>query len=252
MKATERFTGRVENYRQHRPRYPEAIVDLLHAECGLTVDSRIADVAAGTGLLAESFLARAYNVIAVEPNDEMRAACSTLMGRFLKLQCLAGTAEDTGLPAHSINMITVGQAMHWFDLKRTRDEFVRVLRPGGWCAVIYNHRKPGGDAFHDEYERLLQTFGLDYASVCERHLTPQKLKGFFAPCEMKQATFPNAQSLDIEGLEGRILSSSYMPSVDHADHAAMRAAIAELFHKHEREGKVSLEYECVVCYGQLS
>lgn len=252
MKATERFTGRVENYRQHRPRYPEAVVDLLQSEGGLTKDSRIADVAAGTGLLAEIFLTRGYNVIAVEPNDEMLAACAALTKQFPKLQCAAGTAEETGLPAHSIDLITVGQAMHWFDLQRTRAEFVRVLKPNGWCAVVYNHRKLEGDAFHDGYERLLREFGTDYATVCERHLSPEKLRKFFAPNEMKHAGFPNAQWLTLEGLEGRILSSSYMPSVGHPRYAVMRAAIADLFRDHETNGQVCLEYECVVCYGRLT
>jgi len=52
-----RFTGRVESYRRHRPRYPAGIVDLLRHECGLSRDAAVADVAAGTGLLTEVFLA---------------------------------------------------------------------------------------------------------------------------------------------------------------------------------------------------
>ncbi len=56
-------------------------------------------------------------------------------------------------------MVTVGQAMHWFDLGATRAEFARILRPGGWCVVVYNHRKMRGDAFHEGYERILVEFG---------------------------------------------------------------------------------------------
>jgi SAM-dependent methyltransferase len=250
--TTERFTGRVESYRQFRPRYPETIVDLLQSECGLTEDSSIADIAAGTGLLAEIFLARGYHVTAVEPNEQMRAACSALTAQFPRLQCVAGTAEATGLPAHSADLITVGQAMHWFDLERTRIEFVRILRPDGGCAVVYNHRKIGGDAFHEAYEQLLREFGTDYATVQERHLSPEKLREFFVPGEMKQAAFSNAQWLTLEGLEGRVLSSSYMPSEGDPGYAAMRTAITDLFRKHEKGGQVCLEYECVVCYGQLT
>jgi SAM-dependent methyltransferase len=251
VKTTERFTGRVDSYRQYRPRYPAMIVSLLQQECGLTEESCIADVAAGTGLLAEIFLAYGYNVLAVEPNDEMRDVCSSLTEQFPKLQCISGTAEATGLPAHSADLITVGQAMHWFDLKQTRAEFVRVLKPGGWCAGVYNHRKISGDAFHEEYEHLLREFGTDYATVCERHLTPEKLRDFFAPGEMRRASFSNEQQLTVEGLEGRVLSSSYMPSMEHPRYHAMRAAIADLFEKYEKDGGVCLEYECVVCYGLL-
>jgi SAM-dependent methyltransferase len=248
---SERFTGRVESYRQFRPRYPDAVVGLLEAECALTASSTIADIAAGTGLLAEIFLARAYQVIAVEPNKEMRAACETLVERYPKLRCVAGTAEATGLPPHSFNLITVGQALHWFDLERTRTEFARILRPDGWCAVIYNERRLLGDDFHDGYERLLREFGIDYEVVRRQHLTLDQIQGFFAPGEMRRAVFLNAQFLTLEALEGRIISSSYMPKPGHTRYAAMRAAITNLFEKHQENERVRLGYDCSVSYGQL-
>jgi ubiquinone/menaquinone biosynthesis C-methylase UbiE len=227
------------------------VVALLESECGLTTDSSIADIAAGTGLLAEVFLARGCKVVAVEPNEEMRAACETLAGRYPRLRCVDGAAEATGLPSHTSDLITVAQALHWFDLSRARTEFYRILRPGGWCAVIYNERRLGGDAFHDGYERLLREFGIDYEVVQRQHLTWDRISGFFAPYEMRRSVFPNMQSLTLEALEGRIVSSSSMPRPGHARYAAMRAAIADLFETHQATGCVRLEYECAVSYGRL-
>jgi ubiquinone/menaquinone biosynthesis C-methylase UbiE len=227
------------------------VAALLEAECRLSPSSSIADIAAGTGLLAEILLIRGYEVIAVEPNAGMRAACESLTTQYPRLRCLGGTAEATGLLSHSFNLITVGQALHWFDLKRTRDEFARILRPEGWCAVIYNERRMSGDGFHDEYESLLRKFGIDYATVQRQHMTPDRIQGFFAPREMRRATFPNAQLLTLEALEGRIVSSSYMPQPGHARYAAMRSAIGDLFGKYQESGRVRLEYGCVVYYGQL-
>ncbi|MGB0124624.1 MAG: class I SAM-dependent methyltransferase, partial [Silvibacterium sp.] len=152
MKPTERFSTRVDAYREHRPRYPRAILDVLRRDCGLTSQSVIADIAAGTGLLAEIFLADGNRVIAVEPNAAMRAVCEELREEYPGLLCVDGTAEAMGLADGSVDMITVGQAMHWFDLKATRAEFARILRPGGWCVVVYNHRNMRGDAFHEGYE----------------------------------------------------------------------------------------------------
>lgn len=249
--TAERFSGRVESYRQHRPRYPDAVVELLIAACGLRLDSTIADIAAGTGLLAEKFLEHGFAVTAVEPNDEMRAACSLLTDRFPQLSCMAGTAEATGLPSSAFRLITVAQALHWFDLRRARAEFARILQPEGWCAVIYNERRLGGDAFHDGYEKLLQGFGIDYEKVQRQHLTVEKIAAFFAPASMRRAVFPNEQQLTLNALEGRILSSSYMPKHGHPRHAAMLAAIAELFEKNQRDGYVRLEYDCAVSYAQI-
>jgi ubiquinone/menaquinone biosynthesis C-methylase UbiE len=226
-------------------------VTLLEAECRLTVTSSIADIAAGTGLLAEVFLARGYQVTAVEPNSEMRIACENLIPQYPRRCCFNGTAEATTLPSRAIHLITVGQALHWFDLERTRTEFARILQPSGWCTVIYNERRLNGDDFHNAYERLLREFGIDYEAVQRQHLTPDQIQDFFAPSEMRRAVFPNEQLLTLKAFEGRIMSSSYMPKPDHPRHSAMRSAIADLFNKHQHNGHVRLEYDCTVSYGQL-
>jgi len=248
---TSRFSGRVESYRLHRPGYPAAIVDLLASECGLNSDSVIADIAAGTGLLTEIFLERNFEVIAVEPNQQMREACSSLISQHPRLRCVDGIAEATSLADHSIDLITVGQAMHWFHLNRTRNEFVRVLRPGGWCAVLYNNRRMTGDAFHEGYENILIEFGADYSAVRDSHFTEDRLAAFFAPGPMRTAHFENSQQLTLEALMGRILSSSYMPQPGQPRYEEMSCAVADLFAHNETGGHVRMEYDCAVCYGQL-
>jgi ubiquinone/menaquinone biosynthesis C-methylase UbiE len=251
MKSTERFSTRVDAYREHRPRYPRAILGLLQSACSLTQQTTIADIAAGTGLLAEVFLENGNPVIAVEPNAPMRAVCEELRAEFPLLRCTDGTAEATGLASHSTDMVTVGQAMHWFNLDKTRAEFVRILRPGGWCVVIYNHRKMHGDAFHEGYEHILIEFGKDYRMVQSSHLTEDKLAAFFAPVPMQSATLPNHQDLTLEGLTGRILSSSYMPQQGDAKYQAMMDAVETLFEAHARDGMVRMEYEVAVCWGKV-
>jgi len=247
----ERFSGRVDSYRRYRPGYPPQIVPVLQRDCRLPADASVIDIAAGTGLLSEIFLAAGYAVTAIEPNGEMRTACAALKRSWPGLRCLPGSAEATGLPDGCADLITVGQAMHWFDLRRTRDEFARVLKPGGWCAVVYNDRRMSGDAFHDGYERLLLDFGIDYLKVRRQHLTEERLREFFAPSPMRRAVFANEQSFDLEGMMGRLLSSSYMPQPGHPRFAEMRSAAERLFAENEREGRVRMEYECIIRYGQL-
>lgn len=251
MKSTERFSTRVDAYRQYRPRYPQEILDVLRRDCALTPQTVIADVAAGTGLLAEIFLANGNPVIAVEPNGPMRAVCDELRTTYPRLRCFDGTAESTGLAENSVDMSAVGQAMHWFDLDKTRAEFQRVLRPGGWCVVIYNHRKMRGDPFHEDYERLLTEYGKDYRMVQDSHMTEETLADFFRPATMRSAALPNSQDLLPEALHGRVLSSSYMPQKGDPNYAAMAAAVDAMFARHAKEGLVRMEYECAVCYGPL-
>ncbi len=248
---TQRFTGRVESYRRFRPSYPPGLADLLRRACSLTPDSVIADIAAGTGLLTEVFLAAGFRVIAVEPNAEMRDACTELTRDFPQLRMAEGTAEETGLREHSVDLITVAQAMHWFEQERARAEFVRILKPGGWCAVLYNNRPPGGDAFHEGYEHLLHEFGIDYSTVKQQHIGRKRLAAFFAPSPMECAVLPNEQSFDLEGLEGRVFSSSYMPQSGHPRFEAMREATRSLFERTQIDGHVTMRHDCVVCWGRL-
>jgi len=191
-------------------------------------------------------------VTAVEPNAEMRAACSELERMYPTLRCISGTAEDTGLADRSVDLITVAQALHWFDLERTRVEFARILRPGGWCAVIYNNRHEGGDAFYDAYEHFLLEFGLDYSSVKTQYIGRKRMAQFFAPAQMKCAVFPNSQVLTREGLEGRILSSSYIPRPGDERFHEMQSELRNLFEKHQSDGAVTVKYDCVVCHGQFA
>jgi SAM-dependent methyltransferase len=251
LSPTERFTNRAELYARHRPGYPRSIVDVLHKECGLTSESRIADIAAGTGLLTKIFLEHLNPVIAIEPNAAMLAYLATLQNAFPNLSARSGTAEASGLPDQSVDFIVVGQAMHWFDLEKTREEFKRILQPDGWVVVIYNERRRDGDAFHGGYEDLLETYGANYQEVQSRHLTETMREAFFSPCAMERMVIENAQDLDLEGLTGRIVSSSYMPTDKDATYPAMMKAINSLFEKSERSGKVRLEYACSVSFGHL-
>src|SRR5207253_7675203 len=122
----------LENYLKYRPSYPPEIIPLLKSECGLTAESVIADLGSGTGLLTELFLKHGNPVFGLEPNLEMRVAGERVLAKYPKFTSLSATAEATTLPDESVDMITAGQAFHWFDREKARPEFVRILKPGGW------------------------------------------------------------------------------------------------------------------------
>lgn len=249
---SSRFTGRVESYKRFRPGYPQEILDLLRHECGLTPESNIVDVAAGTGLFSEIFLHNGNPVIAIEPNDEMRTVCETRQPDYPRLVVRSGTAEVTGLPSKIADFLTVAQAMHWFDLRRARQEFARVLRTDGWCVIAYNERRLGGDTFHEGMEELLVNFGIDYQHVRRRHLGDAQLREFFEPHVIRCQTLPNSQLLDLDALVGRIVSSSYMPTQTHPRYGEMLRSIEQLFDENQRDGTIRLEYDCVIRFGQLN
>jgi SAM-dependent methyltransferase len=246
----ERFSSRVDNYVRYRPGYPSAIVDLLTAQCGLTPQSLIADIGSGTGKLSEIFLANGNVVLGLEPNEGMRNAAEVILGKNPNFRSLNSTAEATTLPGSSVDLITAGQAFHWFDLEKTKPEWVRILKPGGWAVIIWNERRLDTTAFLRDYEALLLKYGTDYQTIRHENAV-DGLNDFFAPQSPKVSSFDNVQLFDFEGLKGRVLSSSYTPEPDHPDFLPMLDELRVVFDRHQRDGQVSFDYDTRVFYGQL-
>ncbi len=145
--APPRFSSRVESYIKYRPGYPAAIIDLLRKECRLTTNALIADIGSGTGKLTELFLNNGCRVVGVEPDPEMRAAAEYVLRHYPTFTSSAGSSEATVLPDRSVDVVTAGQAFHWFDRERARKEFARALVPGGWVVLVWNRQKTTGTPF---------------------------------------------------------------------------------------------------------
>jgi SAM-dependent methyltransferase len=248
--STARFSDRVENYIRYRPGYPPQVLELMRQQCGLEPSHVIADIASGTGIFTKMLLENGNRVFAVEPNAEMREAGTNLLAAFEKLTSVAGTAEDTTLPSNSMDFITAAQAAHWFDRRRARQEFTRILKPGGWCVMIWNERRTATTAFLRDYEQLLLTYGTDYKEV--RHeRTTALIHEFFAPAPYQESVFDLRQQFDYEGTAGRLLSSSYAPLEDHPNHRPMMLELRHIVEAHERHGFVEFEYNTRVYYGKI-
>ncbi len=248
---TRRFSSRVTNYVKYRPSYPAAILDLLAAECGLTPDSIVADVGSGTGLLAELFLKAGNRVLGIEPNREMREAGEQLLRNYDRFVSIAATAEATTLPAHSVDFITAGQAFHWFDRERVGVEFARILKPQGWLVLVWNERRIDTTPFLRAYEQLLRTYSTEYTQVDHKQVDLNIIQTAFPTVAFQTRSFANHQRFDLEGVKGRLLSSSYAPEAGHPNHAPMLAELAAIFEAHQRNGEIIFEYDTRVYYGQL-
>ena len=249
--STRRFASRVDNYVKYRPSYPPEVVGLLSDACGLTSGSLVADIGAGTGLLAELFLKDGYRVLGIEPNREMREAGARLLADYPHYTAIDGTAEATTLDDNSVDLITAGQAFHWFDREKARAEFARILRPGGWVALIWNERRVDSTPFLAAYERLLRTYSSEYTTLNHRQIDQSTIAAFFAPGTYALHAFANTQIFDFEGVKGRLLSSSYTPEPDQPTYQPMLDELAALVHANQVDGKVAFEYDTNVYYGQI-
>ena len=180
----------------------------------------------------------------------MRQAGERLLVSFPKFTGVAGKAEATTLADASVDFVTAAQAAHWFDRPAARREFKRILKPDGWLVLLWNERVVDRTPFLRDYEKLLLTYGTDYADV--RHeRTTDAVNEFFDPAPYEERAFPMRQEFDYAGLEGRLLSSSYAPGPGHFKHAPMLGELRQLFEQYAQDGRVAFDYKTRMYFGKL-
>jgi ubiquinone/menaquinone biosynthesis C-methylase UbiE len=248
---TQRFSDRVAHYVRARPSYPPDFYTFLREELDLTPAWTVADIGSGTGISAAPLLENGNTVHAIEPNAPMRQAAEQRLSNFPGFRSVNGTAENTTLPDASVDLVLAAQAFHWFDRPRARAEFVRILKQGGWLVLVWNERRLDATPFLRDYERLLQAYATDYNKVRHENVDDAALAAFFAPAPHQTRTFANAQDFDYQGLEARLLSSSYTPTENDPRRQRMLAELREVFDHHQAAGRVRFEYDTRAHYGRL-
>ena len=148
------FEGLADNYSQNRPQYPQRLIGRLldrMPEGPLTV----VDVAAGTGIstrvLAKVIGTRA-GIVGIEPSEDMRRRALQDTQDRPNVRYADGTAEALGFADGSVDLVFVGEALHWFDRQKFYAEVDRVLKPGGVLAIARNTRNWRKSEFLSEYE----------------------------------------------------------------------------------------------------
>lgn len=249
--AKQRFSNRVEDYVRYRPGYPAGVLGFLADNCGLHNKHIIADVGSGTGLLSKLFLDNGNHVYGVEPNAEMYAAGEEFLRHYPHFAGVIGSAEDTTLAEHNVDFIAAGQAFHWFEPNAAREEFSRILKPGGWVVVIWNERMIDTTPFLRDYEALLHRFGTDYARVSDSYPRREEMIAFFRSKSFLAHELTNFQEFDFGGLSGRLRSSSYAPAPDHHDFPQMMNELKHMFAAYQHDGIVRFDYRTRIYAGAL-
>ncbi|HYE02331.1 MAG TPA: class I SAM-dependent methyltransferase [Phycisphaerales bacterium] len=239
LRPTTRFSERAADYARARPSYPREAIDAVLAGLGDPRSLAAVDVGAGTGISARLLADRGVRVVAVEPNAAMRDAAEP----HPLVTWADATAERTGLPARSADLVLCAQAFHWFRAGEALGEFHRLLRPGGRLALVWND-KDLADPFTAAYTRAILEAAEDPAA--EKHLQVEALRTSPLFTGLTERAFPYRQPLTRDGIAARALSASYVPrSGPRLDR--LLEALAEA---HARfagpDGLVSLAYRTLV------
>jgi SAM-dependent methyltransferase len=239
-----RFSGLAEVYARCRPSYPEAAIDCIITRCSLRSSSRLVDVGSGTGISARLFAARGIPVIGIEPNAEMRDRAVQECARLTLLippEFRNGTAEATGLPDATADVVLAAQAFHWFQPDPALREFHRILKPGGWAALMWNERDEA-DPFTAAYGEIVRSTPEAAAIEFPRGRAGEPLLHSPLFQDGERLVFPNEQVVDEEGLLGRAHSASYAPKKRVAV-KAFTTALRGVFRCFQKNGRVAIRYE---------
>jgi SAM-dependent methyltransferase len=209
--ATAGFGSQADAYQRGRPNYSDDAVDWMLA--GVAPGARVLDLAAGTGKLTTQLLSRGYEVVAVEPVDEMR---SELAAAAPDATVLAGAAESIPLPDCSVDAILIAQAFHWFDERAAMVEITRVVRRRGRLALIWNERDNSVPWMARLTNILHSNITLPYDRDRDWSAIIDK-PGTFTRVEHHRGTFHHM--IDTETLLARVASTSYIGAMSAEERA---------------------------------
>ncbi len=236
MDPTGRFSDRAEEYVRYRPDYPTAAIDHILEGFGHPAQWVAADVGAGTGISSRQLADRGLEVIAIEPNEAMRAAAAP----HPRVVWRQGTAEGTGMAPESVDLVVCAQAFHWFRQREAIAEFHRVLRPRGRVALLWNTRSRTDPLTRGYIEAIRAVNGEHPAETRAFDPNVVSADGWFTPAELQK--FDHTQTLDRAGLLGRSVSASYVPKEGEPFDRLVRMLDA-LYERHrDSHGFVTLRY----------
>ncbi len=228
--SVSRFGNRAQSYAAFRPGYPPEAIDAVLAGLGPPARLTIADVGAGTGISSRLFAGRGAKVIAIEPNLRMRSQAEPNPN----IEWREGTAQHTGLPDASVDLIVACQAFHWFATLEVMHEFARVARRR---AAILQYERDERDAFTKAYGEVVRVYATDDTEAMRQ----RALAAFaqFPASQVSRTESLSLQGMDREALLGRAASSSYLPAAG-APAEALRRDLNDLFDRYASDGRVAL------------
>jgi ubiquinone/menaquinone biosynthesis C-methylase UbiE len=165
-----------------RPDYADAAINAMLLIAGAEKGDKFCDVGAGVAHLTLMLAARSLDVVAVEPNDAMRANGIKRTEKLVNVRWHEGTGEATGQATQAFNMVTFGSSFNVCDRRQALTETARILKPRGWFACMWNHRQLD-DPIQMQIEAIIKArvSGYNYGTRREDQTAVIGASGLFGP-----------------------------------------------------------------------
>lgn len=250
--TTEKFTGKAEIYAKYRPSYPSEYIKYLLGSTGVSDQSIIADIGAGTGIFTGKLLDEDMSVLAVEPNEDMRNVGTTYLSKYPKCTVVNGTAENTTIMDKSVDLITVAQAFHWFDKKVFKKECQRILKSDdNKVALVWNFRNTESVVVK-ELDKICRELCPQYTGFNGGIMNDTEVFNcFFRDGSYEYKVFNNDIIDNLDGFIGRALTSSYAPKQGDAYYDEFIKRLNDLFEAYSIDGLITLSIEARSYIGRV-
>lgn len=250
MDNINKFTGKSYAYASSRPKYAEQFIQYLKNSIGFGIDSIVADIGSGTGILSSQLLDIGCTIIAVEPNDDMRVTAEKQLSENKKFISVKGSAENTALEDRSVDFITAAQAFHWFDHKKFKAECKRILNPGGKVILVWNSRVSSNKMIKENAE-ICKKYCPGFTGFSGGIKNMDSAVSNFFETKYKKKVFQNDLQFTKEKFIQRLKSASYMISEDSPNYEAYITALENLFDKYQKNGFLTMPNETKSYVGEI-
>ena len=180
-----------------RPDYSSAAVNAMLAIAGVDSEDKVCDVGAGVAHLSLMLAAHGCQVVAVEPNDAMRANGAKRTEHLSTVVWCESTGEKTGQPDNEFDLVTFGSSFNVCDRAAALIETSRILKPAGWFACMWNHRQLD-DPIQSRIEAIIRDYieGYGYGSRREDQVSTIDASGLFGPVVQLSSSVTHEQSIE--------------------------------------------------------
>ncbi len=250
MDNTLKFTGKATIYAKARPSYPSEFIDYLYSDVGINIDSAIADIGSGTGILSKALLEKGSDVYCIEPNKDMRKIAENNLAHYPNFHSVNGTAEKTTLDMGSVDFITVAQAFHWFDVGSFKAECQRILKHNRKVILVWNSRESTSELVKESafiFKKYCPNFygfcgGLEHVDI--------NIAKFFNN-NFEQIFFSNDLIFDKAKFIQRCLSASYSLKETDSEYKSFVSELEMLFDKYAANEMLTMPNKTEAYIGQL-
>lgn len=241
-----RFSEQSELYARYRPEYPQELYNFIFKH--LSARHHAWDCATGSGQVAKVLAEYFDEVIATDISEEQLRHAPQISNISYRI----APAEDSGLPSNYFDLITVAQAIHWFDFEQFYAEVRRVARSNALIAVIGYGMVRINTEVNPIIDKLYEECFGTYFNKNRQYLDEEYEPLPFPFREIATPEFKNTLVWTLKDLEGYFNSWSAVQKMkSELNINPVNKAIKQLRPKLKNEGKIEVAFPVFMRLGKL-